>query len=110
MTITISAGNLALGQTISEGDPPVVLSGGIAELPTILSGGSATLSTGGGAIDLTVSKGGVVEGSGDLAGDNAVFGTVSDVTLISGTGIGGDLTLFSGGDRQRRVGFRWLDR
>jgi len=97
MTITAISGSFDPGLIISSGNPLVALSGSQVAFTTILSGGSATLSEGALADEMTVSKGGVLEGAGDLEGDDSVFGLVGGVTLTGGTAGGGQLTLFSGG-------------
>ena len=93
MTTTISAGSVYAGANISSGNPLVVLSGGIWEISTVLSGGSATLSSGALAGFLTIDQGGLVQGAGTLAAENAVFGSLKGLTL----GSGGYIDLFSGG-------------
>lgn len=93
MTITIPAEGFNAGLTISSGDPLVVLSGGVVEFITILDGASATLSLGAVADGVTVYKGGVLKGAGELIGDSVVYGAVNDVAL----GVGGYLSILSGG-------------
>jgi autotransporter passenger strand-loop-strand repeat protein len=97
MTITVSSGAGFGDLIISSGDPLVVLSGGLALDITVLSGGSVMLSGGGEAEGVTVNSGGVVKGSGELGGEDLIFGSVDGVTLVSAGLGGGELTLLSGG-------------
>ena len=97
MTITVSATDFDAGLTISAGNPLVVMSGGLVDFITVLSGASATVSAGGSGDGFTVYKGGLLEGTGQLAGDSLVYGTVSGPTL----GLGGYLALLSGGVASR---------
>jgi autotransporter passenger strand-loop-strand repeat protein len=81
MTIIVAPGVYSGFLTISSGDPLVALSGGQVESSTILSGGSATLLAGAAAVQLTVSKGGVLIGPGELYGSDSVAGALIGVTI-----------------------------
>jgi fibronectin-binding autotransporter adhesin len=70
-----------------------VLSGGTLSGVTIAAGGEAYLDSGAVAGALTVSKGGVLFGPGDLAGLDRIAGEVSGITLA----VGGAVELVSGG-------------
>jgi autotransporter passenger strand-loop-strand repeat protein len=102
MTITITAGHTSGPITISSGDPLIVLSGGEVYSATILNGGSATLSSGGVGIDVTVSKGGLLVGPGELEANSQDYGDVVRALLegsleVRSGGVADEVTVSGGG-------------
>jgi fibronectin-binding autotransporter adhesin len=83
LSITVSSGVTSSGLTISSGDPLVVLAGGTVEHTSIASGATASLSSGAVAVNLMVSKGGVVQGQGELDA-SFVAGSMSGVSIGDG--------------------------
>jgi len=92
-TMWVLSGGISHETTVSSGGRLLVAAGGESLDDAVLSGGLEVISSGAAGGSLTVSAGGTLEGAGVLSGASIISGLVSGLTVVSGTGGFGSITI-----------------